>query len=88
MLPVISARLLIALTVSVPFGAVIHPHRPGDEGRAGRRHTARPSGEQLRFDPGDLRHALGCVVADRLTQRIEAGRVALDVLVIDEIALR
>ena len=35
MLPVMSARLLIALTVSVPLRAVVDAHRPADEGRAG-----------------------------------------------------
>ena len=66
---------------------MVHAHRPADERRLGARVGPRGAAHQLRRQPGDLGHSLGRVLADRLSQRLETGRVALDVVAIDEVVL-
>ena len=66
---------------------MVHAHRPADERGLGARVGPRRPADQFGRQPGDLRHALGRVVAHRLAQRLEAGRVRGDVLAIDEVVL-
>src|SRR5262245_4586023 len=65
--------------------AVIHAHRPGDEAALGIGVEPRRSVDQLRSETGNFGNTLWAVVANGLAQLVETGRVAVNVLAVDQV---
>ncbi len=66
---------------------MIHPHRPADECRLGASVGPGSADDQFGRQAGDVRNPLWGVFTDRCPQLIEPGRIAVDVVAIDQVVL-
>src|SRR5712692_2623772 len=69
------------------LGAVIHTHRPSDEGSLGPAVDQRGLVDLFRGEPSELRYVVGRVLAYRLFKLVEACGVRGDVLAINKVVL-